>query len=202
MVAYAVNVRWKDAPCRAAGNTKAILVPCQDQSAICLRGFRLDVVRRSGGVRLCNRRTEDGSPFVNEDSLCADIKILGLQDKNHYDFTKEQYVDAYLRTITCDHSAFSSRLDDQSQAPDRPSFNAWTQAGRPGLRPPEQVWHEVSDDVASTIQHTDLFISERGFLGLGPKNTHTLDLVCIFLGGHVPFVLRSQKDGKYQLIGE
>ena len=78
----------------------------------------------------------------------------------------------------------------------------WCQASRRGLRPPGQVWHEVSGDVASMIEHTDLFISEKGFLGLGLKNTDASDFVCIFLGGHVPFVLRSQKDGKYQLIGE
>ncbi|PMD29684.1 hypothetical protein L207DRAFT_444914, partial [Hyaloscypha variabilis F] len=28
------------------------------------------------------------------------------------------------------------------------------------------------------------------------------EIVCIFLGGNVPFVLRARNDSKYQLIGE
>ncbi|PMD29685.1 hypothetical protein L207DRAFT_520774 [Hyaloscypha variabilis F] len=167
-----LNARWTPTPFRAAGNTKAILVPCQDQNAICLQGFRLDVVRQSGGSRLCNKRTEHGSPFITEDSLRADIKILGLEDRIQYDLTREKYVDAYLRTITCNLSAFSSRLDDQSHALERPAFYAWIRAGRPGVGPPEQVWHEVSYDAAVIMRATDLFISEKGLLGLGPKDTN------------------------------
>jgi hypothetical protein len=198
-----LNVRWRnDLTFRAAGNTKAILIPCQDQNSICLKGFRLDVVQQSGGVRLCNRRTEDGSPFITEDSLRADIKVLGLEDRVQYDLTREKYVDAYLRTITYNLSAFSSRLDDQWHAPDRPAFYAWIRAGRPGVGPPEQVWHEVSYDAAVLMGATDLFISEKGLLGLGPKDTNAQDIVCIFLGGNVPFVLRARDDGKYQLVGE
>jgi hypothetical protein len=45
------------------------------------------------------------------------------------------------------------------------------------------------------------FIGERKFMGRGPKPMKKGDLVCIFYGGKVPFILRPWGD-QYYLMGE
>ena len=46
-----------------------------------------------------------------------------------------------------------------------------------------------------------IFVTDSGFLGLGPKAMLPGDIVCVLLGGSVPFVLRPM-NGYYLLIGE
>ena len=46
-----------------------------------------------------------------------------------------------------------------------------------------------------------LVITEKVYVGLGPLGARDGDLVCIFLGGNVPFVLRPLSCG-YEMIGE
>ena len=46
------------------------------------------------------------------------------------------------------------------------------------------------------------FISSSGFVGIGPCDVEIGDVICIFLGGLVPYILRQEPDGIYSLIGE
>ncbi|OCK82928.1 HET-domain-containing protein [Lepidopterella palustris CBS 459.81] len=46
------------------------------------------------------------------------------------------------------------------------------------------------------------FRSEEGYVGLGPSQLIVGDIVCIFFGADLPFVLRPLKEGKYRLVGE
>ncbi|OAL53825.1 hypothetical protein IQ07DRAFT_628993 [Pyrenochaeta sp. DS3sAY3a] len=51
---------------------------------------------------------------------------------------------------------------------------------------------------------TRLFMTQHGYIGHGPQNTRPGDIVCIFLGGNVPYILRKKDSGEpgYVLIGE
>ena len=51
------------------------------------------------------------------------------------------------------------------------------------------------------------FITKGGYIGLGPPGMDKNDVVCVLLGGHVPFLLRERvgnDDGRkrYTLVGE
>lgn len=46
------------------------------------------------------------------------------------------------------------------------------------------------------------FISTSGFVGLAPCHVQNGDVICIFLGGSVPYIIREQSDGIYELIGD
>lgn len=46
------------------------------------------------------------------------------------------------------------------------------------------------------------FISGKGFVGLAPESVEVGDIVCVFLGGKLPYILRERADGKFRLIGE
>ena len=47
-----------------------------------------------------------------------------------------------------------------------------------------------------------LFVTQKGYVGLGAKSIQTGDKVFVFPGGFVPFVLRASTDGYYRLVGE
>lgn len=51
---------------------------------------------------------------------------------------------------------------------------------------------------------TRLFMTKHGYIGHGPENMRPGDIVCIFLGGNVPYILRKKDFGDpgYVLIGE
>lgn len=46
------------------------------------------------------------------------------------------------------------------------------------------------------------FISHSGYVGTGPLNAAPGDVVCVFLGAHVPYVIRASGDGSYTLVGD
>lgn len=45
-------------------------------------------------------------------------------------------------------------------------------------------------------------ITNSGYIGLLPEATKQGDLVCVFHGGRIPFVLRQRRDGYYHFVGE
>jgi hypothetical protein len=54
---------------------------------------------------------------------------------------------------------------------------------------------------ASDCWDRRLFVTQKGYLGLGPEALREGDSVCVLAGGPVPYVLR-EKNGHYLLVGE
>jgi hypothetical protein len=44
--------------------------------------------------------------------------------------------------------------------------------------------------------------TQKGYLGLAPRYTRPGDIVCVFMGSAVPFVVRPREDGRSLLVGE
>jgi hypothetical protein len=53
----------------------------------------------------------------------------------------------------------------------------------------------------SSSMYKRFFVTESGLLGVPPSNARVGDLVCVMLGGKVPFGLR-EMEGHYQLVEE
>jgi hypothetical protein len=51
----------------------------------------------------------------------------------------------------------------------------------------EQEWLDFMVQVTRSRAH---FYTQNGSLGLGPKTMQAGDLVCVLIGGHLPFALR------------
>ncbi|KAG8355306.1 hypothetical protein FVEN_g6726 [Fusarium venenatum] len=46
-----------------------------------------------------------------------------------------------------------------------------------------------------------IYLTEMGYITLGPRNCQPRDLVVVFLGSHLPLVLRPIEDGEYKIRG-
>ncbi len=60
---------------------------------------------------------------------------------------------------------------------------------------------EPAQHIQSMLCGRDIFVTEGGYLVLGPRNAVLDDVVCILYGGIVPFILRKQGE-QYELVGE
>jgi Heterokaryon incompatibility protein (HET) len=47
-----------------------------------------------------------------------------------------------------------------------------------------------------------IFVTSQGYLGLGPQHLQTGDVVALFEGADLPYVLRTRNNGGFELVGE
>jgi hypothetical protein len=79
-------------------------------------------------------------------------------------------------------------------------------AGPAGLRGVHLVWGmacEIQNAVNRASWNRMFFVTENGYIGIGPVGMAPGDDVFLLLGGHVPYVLRSKETSAcYHVIGE
>ena len=46
------------------------------------------------------------------------------------------------------------------------------------------------------------YLTERGFIGLGPRAMESGDVICLLFGGRIPYLPRRVEGGCYSLVGE
>ncbi|KAL6918718.1 hypothetical protein FSST1_002744 [Fusarium sambucinum] len=51
------------------------------------------------------------------------------------------------------------------------------------------------------MKHRSIYLTKMGYITLGPRNSQPGDLIVVFLGCHLPIVLRSIEDGEYKIRG-
>jgi len=57
-------------------------------------------------------------------------------------------------------------------------------------------------NMMESLQHRRPFISEKGYVGLGPEHLTRGDVICLFLGAKFPYILRKDSSGNWSLVGE
>ncbi|KAL8939165.1 MAG: hypothetical protein Q9211_002859 [Gyalolechia sp. 1 TL-2023] len=128
--------------------------------------------------------------------------------------TGQSMREAFWRTLLVDHDPYIAASTDQRIADEmeiHSVFNRW--AWRRGLtrsllpptmrdRQPMNIsferWFET---LQSSLMFKRFLVTETGLIGLAPSNVQVGDLVCVFLGGRVPFTLRENGD-QYTLVEE
>ena len=122
-----------------------------------------------------------------------------------YPPTGQTMAEAYWRTLLEDHSPHAKFNPDQRIPKDiniSAIFDLWAQrqALARGHRPNSQTnldnqltprWLER---LQAAVKYNRFFVTEKGFIGMAPSNAQPGDIVCVFLGGHVPFCIRQVQD--------
>jgi hypothetical protein len=185
----------------AAGNTTPRLTRSESSDTICLEGLCLDTISRVIPIIPLLKVKDETSISVTEASLREmAAEVISLET---YPFTGEPSWRAFFRTVTTDRTAFSSRIDEDYRSKFLGSFRDWNL--NEGATLPAEAWAEVSKTIWEIIEYKAMFLTSRGYLGMGQEGLKAGDFVCIFLGGEVPFLLRRIEDysiDRFQFLSE
>jgi hypothetical protein len=77
----------------------------------------------------------------------------------------------------------------------------WHLADKTSSAPPKEVVDEIFSFVPLWIRGRKVFVTQRGFLGLGPAETEPGDVVCILFGGNLPYVVRPLDQDEFTFLG-
>lgn len=139
-------------------------------------------------------RQQGGGPFR---SVSFGLPLNKLVEKKPYG----------LRAVSAGLGNLSMRPKRQQRAVSQPVSHG-TEPNPPdkmhsGARRAITLIAEAIADRRRRQQGLDLafFVTENGFVGLGPMAMESGDAMCVFLGGRAPFVLRPHQESFY-LVGE
>ena len=152
---------------------------------------------------------QDPNPILREhDWLYCDLEqwigdILPTIGPNlRCDHTAPSLNERCLRTMSADRSAWSTRDVRSSNKTRFPLHYQWARSKHAEDSPPTEVLDELARFIGAYMGQRALFLSKRGYLGIGPETMQSGDIVCVFLGGDTPFILRPKDTGEYTFIGE
>jgi hypothetical protein len=125
-------------------------------------------------------------------------------DQDPYEKTCTRYY-AFCRTIITDRDC--NLLGPPPPDSDLAArFEAWmgrgTQTDKLGDDYEEYI-RPFNRAAVPRCMYRSFFVTERGYIGLGSRNTvASQDHVCVLRGGMVPFILRKRTDGYWGFVGE
>lgn len=101
-----------------------------------------------------------------------------------------------LATHLADFAAYQNRAYDIARSVSGPS----EENSQPRRDAGDGDWYPYARRASRICNNRRLFISKKGYLGLGPKVLQEGDLCCILYGAKTPFILR-RRDDHYILLG-
>lgn len=95
-------------------------------------------------------------------------------------------------------------LPDQTYSPRqlRPKGRGKLELVNLATRAPGKLYQEILIALRRAMRNRRLGTTEKGYLGLFPRQTKLGDVVCILSRCGVPFVLRKAEDGTFNVVGE
>ncbi|KAH7110725.1 heterokaryon incompatibility protein-domain-containing protein [Dactylonectria macrodidyma] len=170
-----------------------------------LSGYRVDTVEAVVPYQV-DPRWEDDSDNEGLMSLFTDsLRGLGSQEQTAYPSEEARY-DALWRTPIADCDAvIDTKLEMRPAASEwmKKSFEAFVGTAHgadPGSR------RRVSKPYIHTMKleaaRRRIFVSSRGYFGLGQETVRVGDTICVLLGGDSPFLIREAGRGYHELVGE
>jgi hypothetical protein len=188
----------------AAGATKPRVTVAGYSDTICLEGMRLDTVKRVIRIKSILMAKDENSISVTETRLQE--MAAEVTSSETYPFTSEPFWRAFFRTLTADRTALSPRVGEEYRAKFLTAFRDWKLNDEGvGQNLPAIAWAEISKTIGTIIEYKDMFLTAQGYLGHSQEGFRIGDVVCIFSGGDVPYLLRQAMpphDGMFQFLSE
>jgi hypothetical protein len=125
------------------------------------------------------------SPRVRDYEEHLDTARIAIADRMHCTDPKSQKscLTSYqqlLQTLNSTETQHDSNLDLSGTAAAESTYTRWIRL----------------------LHSRKPFISQTGFVGLSPMHVIPGDVICVFLGGRTPYILRQREDSNYDLVGE
>ena len=183
-------------PFSASGSTTPIVKDLEDPSALSLRGFQFDRI---------NRCLSLGDKIVTAPGDSIGAILMGIIEQYRSDLTfataSEQADIVMYSTLSVDIGPTCDRLLDNAKLLRFPKATNWFKHHSLDDQMDGEAGIEPAHHIQSMLVGRDVFLTERGYLVLGPRGATVNDVVCILYGAVVPFILRRQGQG-CELVGE
>lgn len=185
---------------RASGNSRVITKPSEDLDILTLKGFHFDNV-----AEIFEFGGEDELGFVL--GSWKRMTRIGLAPHRPY-VGSGDFFNAFWRTLIANQGfevdERKKREQEVVKAPEKQRDIAEIIFGLKDL-PKDVCKEQYLEPFAALIRSKTLnrrmVLTEKGYLGLVPHETEKEDLVCILLGGDMPFILRAE-GSHYKFVGE
>jgi hypothetical protein len=187
---------------RSAAHTKPRIVISEDSDKISLQGRLIDHVTMVIPIKSLLERGEGNKHTVTKATITQIVDTLDVQET--YPYTGESYCKAFLRTITADRTVLSPRVSNDYRMKFFSSSSEWKIAyDEQSCDLPDLVWEEISNTIWSIIEDKMMFITAKGYLGMGREVMEIGDWLCVFLGAETPFLLREASyQHEFNFLGE
>jgi hypothetical protein len=165
-----------------------------DGRKLLVNGLRIDAVKSLTSVCDAN---------LSEAGLAIQIgwREIMTQTRTEY-FTGESVYEVFDRTIVTDVVQEEEPYDNLYRRNYRVDWSLFAKdplsLGEGGVR--KRHFLEVSINRITFGRR--MFWTNRGYLGIGPAGMTEGDMICVFYGGQVLYVLRDAGIGVYECIGE
>ena len=164
-----------------------------------VKGLTVDVIQKTYDTQPIGDTLGDYETLILEE---IPILLLSLKLQGIYLHTKEEYALACLLTLATDLMPDSSRLEDVFDKTSRyPHYILWEKDPE-NDRLRSGMIEEICCFIACSAVGRKFFVTEKGYIGLGPGDAKPGDIVSIFLGGEVPFIIRKKNGGEFCFVGE
>lgn len=188
---------------RAAGHTAASVTFDHHSDMVSIKGNSFDTIEQVVSVKSSLRITD------SEPTLLTPTRFKGfveeLSSKIIYNHTGESFTNAVLRTVTADRTGLSSRVADNYRNKYLTSYSSWRLRHDSSIfELPDDAWKELSSSTAQILDDKDMLVTEKGYIGIARSGFRSGDLVCVFLGGEVPFIVRQldHDSSHFRFMGE
>jgi hypothetical protein len=204
---------------RAAGDSQPTLSISADEKILVIRGFVVDTLTH---VSIGHRKVDDincnATLKTEQAKKCLTLK-RSMENgdamlKSAFRFPEGQTCDdALWRTLCCDLTPLGKRLTEDYRIGYQ-YFRMWIDAtGEDGIIDPAKLDKDfIGKNIAETMPYLHgaqifsigrcLCVTAGGYMGRVPYGSAVGDVICILLGGNVPFVIRECGEGCFRLIGE
>ena len=191
---------------KAGGISKCRVVEVEDSKTICLEGIRLDAEKSIIPIKSILMNKENNFFVITE----VKLREMATETTSQviYPFNGELSWKAFFHTLTADRSALSIRIREDYRAKFFSTFRDWNPSHSHLERMddlPATAWIEISKTLGAIIEDKVMFVTEKGYLGLGQDGSQVGDIVCILFGGETPFMFRQSsppQEGRFQFISE
>ena len=168
---------------------------------LALDGFTFDVIHtlHSGEVGF---DVEDEADRILFHSLRDRRLIAGIVGHDKiYPPTQEDIEIAWLRTISAGLFPDGTQLATFFAGARYPRYVRWQSADDGSILPPTEVVDEIFSFVPLWTKGRRTFVTQKGFLGLGPAEVEAGDVVCILFGGDLPYLVRPLDQDEFTFLG-
>jgi Heterokaryon incompatibility protein (HET) len=148
-----------------------------------------------GSMRIA---TNHSHPYPSDSTLFDAFWHTVVAGKDHSGFSKAPTSFAEIFALLID-----SATGQSPSLPDQPTYKRRLTLENLKTRRPSSTYQQMQIAFEAAVRNRQFGTTAKRYMGLFPQEARPADQICVFVGGHIPFVVRPcGTSGLFQLIGE